>query len=315
MVKTLVRYLKRKYKKTTKRHKHYEKFRRMKHNTNKIHRGRSRKGGVHVTDKELADIDGVVSLVRSGNSINKIYESWKNFNPNQKEAFKETFESGVILESDPAAATPPPSIGSRIKTFFSNSRVVDDATAPKHNYSDLLTELAKLDSLNQYSQPEQTASYIQPATTHLIQKALNEFSKSRASFSNAAYKDLILDEIKKHSFVFFNSDDPVINANAAYKILCEMKTNDLTVDNLKDEIDNAYRLKLIGLYKLKETSTLEDVINERKRRIEASKEMMKVGQTPPKSGGSKRIRKSSRRIKYSKSKKARTTRRLLRKHG
>ena len=55
MVKTLVRYLKRKYKKTTKRHKRYEKFRRMKHNTNKIHRGRSRKGGEDIRFTILKD--------------------------------------------------------------------------------------------------------------------------------------------------------------------------------------------------------------------------------------------------------------------
>ena len=204
MVKTLVRYLKKKYKKNTKGHKHYEKFRRMNHKTNKIHRGRSRKGGVHVTDKELVEIDAVVSLVRSGNSFDDIYKLWKNFNPNQKEAFKETFESGVILESDPAAATPPPSIGSRIKTFFSKSRVVDDATAPKYNYSHLLTVLEKREKkekqelLKQYLQTEQPAPYIQPATTNLIQNALDEFSESRELLSNTAYKDLILDEIKKH---------------------------------------------------------------------------------------------------------------------
>ena len=311
MVKTLVRYLKRKYKKTTKRHKHYEKFRRMKHNTNKIHRGRSRKGGVHVTDKELADIHAVVSLVRSDNSINDIYELWKDFNPNQKEAFKETLESGVTLESEPAAAPPPPSIGSKIKAFFSNSRVVDDAIAPKHNYSDLLTELAKLDSRNKNSQPEQTAPYIHPVMKHLMQNALDEFSKSRGSCSNAPYKGLILNEIKKHKFVFSDGDDPDLNANAAYNILCEAKTNNLTVDNLKDEIDNAYRLKLIGLYMLNESSTLEEVI--RKRNIKRKK--MTDIEKPSISGGSKRIRKSSRRIKYSKSKKARTTRRLLKKNG
>ena len=119
MVKTLVRYLKRKYKKTTKRHKHYEKFRRMKHTTNKIHRGRSRKGGdprfttlkneikallptpinmkTFEMDIRSDKLNGEAITSTYFNNFEKIYKMWSNLwtglNDTEKREFEKFFTS------------------------------------------------------------------------------------------------------------------------------------------------------------------------------------------------------------------------------
>ena len=282
MVKKLVSYSNGKYKKNTKGHRHYEKFRYIVHKTTKTYKGRSRRGGLQISNEELEKFDKLITLFETEPTLENKYNAWIGLDDNERYKFQDFFLDSVDSTTDRTGRM------LLLQKF-------DEAKEEEEERERVAVESEMIDRKNK----------------HITDKVFSNFTKMKGS--NGEEQKVILDEIKKLN-LDLGGHDLDTNAKTAYLFLCEMvqkSDGPITIENFKEKILEGYRLKLIKFHKLKDDFTLDQALADREEKRRSPR-----SPSSPKSpgGGSKRRSNSRRRIKSRKTKKTRTTRRLLMKH-